>query len=853
LGIEALALLRELSAVGGRRLLAVLRAVDDRADALTHSLDQRSDAFEGRFDDAGDSVSEIREKSHFSRASWLLGRHRTVRAIAELLWFLRRTIIALPDSGTAARSLDSLVMSRWALLGIVAIGCGDGLSVELKVEPARGTAPLDARITATAKAKKESATFTYRFDFDGDGTFDTEPSSEASVEHQFAEAGAYAIGVEVAFDGNTKQATAMVEVLPNQPPAAKLDVSPLMGRQPLEVTLDASGSVDPEGEPNPLEARFDFDGDGTFDTEFGSVGPVTHTYATEGTFTPKAEVRDWRGGTAIADGPPLTILPGVDLDVDADRDGAITDADEAFEDGFSAQGGAIFLANVDDDDADARQDWRDAVVSGLDDMRDLARATVSQYPDLPANAEVKVSVGAGLEHVRIFVERDGAVSELMAPTQNEGLLDAASVAAGDVQLFVEGISTRTGDWDGTLELTLSVTIPNEATQSDRVVLRVSPVLFPDNTLPAKILYAMRITEFGLGPNLEFFDVLRDLVPSEVEIYDVDQYTYVGDRWVQDNMQTGYQVMPTESGPFVMQTYLETVRSTGADGLEYFVTRERIGQDYGYAFSGGQETSLNYGGNLEITPPFGEYPFGRVLAGGGNGGSLRGNPYEDHMAPEQRALLGAQAQGEVIELTSEWLYVGHLDEIFQFVPNPSRSNGKDFMIVFASPELAVQSLMRMEAAGMGSTQIFQGRQEATTVGAILADDRLLTYNEVAQARIDTVKEGLIAAGAITEEDIVDVPVLYEELVFFGEDYAVAYNPGIQNLVTINQTLLVPDPEGPDENGVDTWQTMTREALEPLGLTVEFVDVYESYHINFGEAHCGTEVEHAPYAELWWERE
>src|SRR5687767_7830912 len=206
-------------------------------------------------------------------------------------------------------------LSPW--LCVLALGCGDGLSVTLKVEPASGIAPFDARLTATASAK-ESATFQYRFDLDGDGTFDTDASSEPSIEHPFTEAGLREVKVEVSLDGDSAEATATVDVRENQAPAPKLDVSPLMGRQPLLVTLDASGSVDPDGEPNPLEARFDFDGDGTFDSEFAAIAPIAHTYSVKGTFTPKVEVRDHRGGTAIATGPAIAILPGVDLDVDVD-------------------------------------------------------------------------------------------------------------------------------------------------------------------------------------------------------------------------------------------------------------------------------------------------------------------------------------------------------------------------------------------------------------------------------------------------------------------------------------------------------------------------------------------------------
>jgi protein-arginine deiminase len=744
---------------------------------------------------------------------------------------------------------------RWSALLILAVGCGDGLEVTLEAAPGEGVAPLLVSLTAKAIAK-DGATVRYRFDLDGDGAFDTEPGETASIEHEYLE-GSHRPRVEATIEGSDPAiATAQIDVRPNGLPAPKLDASPLMGRQPLLVTLDASGTIDPEGDS--MEARLDFEGDGEFDTEFAPLGPVMHSYSVKGTFTPQVEVRDARGGTAIGSGPPLTILPGVDLDVDVDRDGRITDADDAGEDAFSIAGGAVFLTNADDDDGDGRQDWRDAVVSGMEDLADLARVLIPQYVDLPADALVTLSSGAASERVRIFSEGNGGVVELMAPGQSEVGLDATALAAGDLVLYVEGLSPRQPEWDGTLELTLTIERAGEATEIDSVVMRVSPVIFPDNMQPAQILYVMRITEPGYGRNVEFLEAVDATLPAGVELYDVSQYEYVADRWVQDNMQTGYQIMPSEGGQHVMQTYLETVRSTGPEGLEYFVTRERIGADYGFVFTGGGETSLNYGGNLEITPPYEangvDHPFGSVLVGGGNGGTLLGRAYEDHMNPEQRAFLDAQIQGPTIEVASEWLYVGHLDEFIQFVPNPNRTNGKDWILVLSSPALAVASLERMESEGMGAAPVFAGRQTATTESAILDDARLMSYQEAAQAKLDTIRDQLIREMGLGDNDIVEVPVLYEPIVFFGDDYAVAYNPGIQNLVTVRDLLLVPDPEGPDDqNGNDIWQNMTRDVLDPLGVQLVFVDIFDSYHLNFGEAHCGTEVEHAPYQQLWWEKE
>jgi protein-arginine deiminase len=368
---------------------------------------------------------------------------------------------------------------------------------------------------------------------------------------------------------------------------------------------------------------------------------------------------------------------------------------------------------------------------------------------------------------------------------------------------------------------------------------------------------MKIDDFRYGENMAFYNALRDNVPEGVTIYDVDQYTYDGDRWVQDNMQTGYQAMPVEGGVYYMQTYLETERPTGRRGLEYLVTRELLGGELGYVYQGGRDTSLNYGGNLEIAPAHAargiERPFGRLLIGGGDQGTLGGRAYEDHMTPAQRELLEAQPQGPAVELSTEWLAVGHIDEIFQFVPDRSGMSQRPFKVVLASPALARRALEELSNEGSGATVVFEGRQAETTVDDILADDQLMALVDSAQARVDGVREKLKGELELTDEDFVEVPVMYETYLFDGFDFAAAYNPGIQNLVTTRETLFIPDPEGPDKDGADVWQNLTRAVLEPLGLTVHFVDVWVSYHEGLGEAHCGTEIRHAPHEARWWEQE
>ncbi len=665
----------------------------------------------------------------------------------------------------------------------------------------------------------------------------------------------------------------------NQAPSAALVITPTSGELPLEIQLDASSSSDPEGAP--LKYRWDYEGDGSWDTDFGDEPIVTHTLWTAGDFGPRVEVQDVEGLTAVATGETVTVsepeLPSesltVNILVDANRDGVVSASDEAFEDQWNSQAGAIFPPNLDDDNNDGTRDGIDAGYDGEADLLDMAPVVLSQVGGLGENHRAVLEVTGGNDDdgygfIRIFrQDAEGEVTTLLEAGATSAEISTQWLAQGNTQLYLEGVLGRYIGFAGEVGLTLNLYDGDELLSSDSVELRGSPIILSHHMSSAERLFVLDIPYPGESDNnIAMMNTIEEHLPESIELYKLDGQSYGWDRWTQDSMQTGFSQWPGASGFETMKVHMQLQRS---GGLQNLLPNELLNDVVGYVYPRGNDTSLNSGGNLEVIPPYrnGEqdFPYGRIIVGGGEEGSLYGYNNTRRMTQRQIDFFDSQVvQGPTFEVSSEWLAVGHIDEIFLFIPNRNAGPGeRPWIVLMASPTLAVEKLQEAQALGQGDAPIFEGRATSggwgggqdyeTTASAVLGDDDLMAYQDLAQARIDSIQQALMDTIGLTEEDFRYVPVLYEYENWGGVDEAVAYNPGIQNLIMADTVLFIPDPEGPDVNGEDIWQTSTLEALDGLGLEAHFIDVFFSYHTLMGEAHCGTNFERTAETISWWTQE
>lgn len=83
----------------------------------------------------------------------------------------------------------------------------------------------------------------------------------------------------------------------NRPPVASFEVTPLDGDTSTVFEFNASSSWDYETSAGDLMFRWDWDGDGTWDTGWSTESTVTHQFATPGNYSARLEARDANGTT----------------------------------------------------------------------------------------------------------------------------------------------------------------------------------------------------------------------------------------------------------------------------------------------------------------------------------------------------------------------------------------------------------------------------------------------------------------------------------------------------------------------------------------------------------------------------
>jgi len=128
-----------------------------------------------------------------------------------------------------------------------------------------------------------------RWDWENDGTWDTNYYTTKAIIHPYTTIGTFIVNLEVKDTGGLSNTTTKnVNVLPT----ASITINPTSGTTATIFSFDASGYTDNEDAASTLEVRWDWENDGTYDTNFSTTKTAVHQYSTFGTFTVKLEVKN---------------------------------------------------------------------------------------------------------------------------------------------------------------------------------------------------------------------------------------------------------------------------------------------------------------------------------------------------------------------------------------------------------------------------------------------------------------------------------------------------------------------------------------------------------------------------------
>ncbi|XP_057640689.1 protein-arginine deiminase type-1 [Chionomys nivalis] len=568
----------------------------------------------------------------------------------------------------------------------------------------------------------------------------------------------------------------------------------------------------------------------------------------------KVKVSYFESPEARALGHSVLYLTGVDVSLDADtgRTGKVKkgSGDKKTWRWGSGGSGAILLVNCDRDVRGSREDLHASHLRSLEDLQDMSPMVLScGGPDELFESHklvLKVSLPDS-RRLRVFCARGGTslsnYKQVLGP-HHEVYEVERHPGESDIQFYVEGLAFPDTNFSGLISLSVSLVSTEALSEvslfTDSVTFRVAPWIMTPNTQPPLELYVCSVTD-AHGRNDKFLEDMAHLaLKANCKLVVCPRVDNHNDRWIQDEMEFGYIEAPHKSFPVVFD-------SPRNRGLRDFALKKILGPDFGYVtreiqYAGA--SGLDSFGNLDVSPPVRvgnkEYPLGRILIGG-NFPKSSGR----RMARVVRDFLQAQQVQAPVELYSDWLSVGHVDEFLSFVPT---SDQKGFRLLLASPSACLQLFQELKEKGYGEAAQFDGLKHKTkrSINDILADKHLRRDSVHVQKCIDWNRDVLKRELGLSESDIVDIPQLF----FLKGAYAEAFFPDMVNMVVLGKYLGIPKPFGPLINGRCCLEEKVRALLEPLGLHCVFIDDFLSYHQLLGEIHCGTNVRRKPFSFRWW---
>ena len=462
----------------------------------------------------------------------------------------------------------------------------------------------------------------------------------------------------------------------------------------------------------------------------------------------------------------------------------------------------LVTPNLDDDDGDGQPDASDNIINGPSDRQDLIAI---QIPTSVSEGDLYFS-GPGADLYRVVEIIPSPSDKTTVWLEARGPKSSHSMAT----LTVSGYASHGGSVEYRLD--------------------VKPFVLYSNIHPVREIF---ICDRELSiPGIKQLTAHLAQIPNAPKLTIVDKGEVdVLDEWMQD---------ATEIGSFADTSIHAAI--AGLRGKHNWPVPKNLDQRFTEVFFGPDRCVLHIGqalpdrayidwfGNLELTPPCvgpdgTAYPMGRILTG-----------LQNQLGMHETVMTFLQEQAvqwPPIVLDTGFLWIGHIDEIVNFIPTDT-----GFKALVVSPTLGCKLFEELESQGHGDAVILQGlmyrRQQRaeTTVARLLNDPNIMAINDAAAKVMIVNRQKLKYEMNLDEEDIIDLPII------FMKQKGEPVWPNPVNGIVINNHYLISKPHGPIIDGKDAIQEAYRKAFTGTGTILHFVDAWDAFSKKGGDIHCGT---------------
>ncbi|XP_021017096.1 protein-arginine deiminase type-6 [Mus caroli] len=464
-------------------------------------------------------------------------------------------------------------------------------------------------------------------------------------------------------------------------------------------------------------------------------------------------------------------------------------------------------------------------------------------------------------------QRGSSAYELVVGPNKPVYLLPTSENHGKEIFYVEATEFPSPSFSGLISFSLSLVekthnqcIPETPLYKDTVMFRVAPYIFmPSTQMPLEVYLCRELQLQG------FVDSVTKLSEkSKVRVVTVYEDPNRQGNWLQDEMAFCYTQAPHKTVSLILDT-------PRVFKLEDFPMKYSLSPGFGYLIRQTEDhrvASLDSIGNLMVSPPVKaqgkDYPLGRVLIGG----SFYPSSESRDMNKGLREFVYAQQVQAPVELFSDWLMTGHMDQFMCFVPTNDKNNDqKDFRLLLASPSACFELFEQKQKEGYGNVTLFEdigaeqllsNGRESKTISQILADKSFREQNAYVEKCISLNRTLLKTELGLEDKDIILIPQLFclEQLTNVPSNlqstklFARPYFPDMLQIIVLGKNLGIPKPFGPQIKGTCCLEERVCELLEPLGLKCTFIDDFDYYLANIGDVCASAIINRVPFAFKWW---